>query len=167
MEFIHEFGINPYLLVAQIINFLIIAYLLKRFAYKPVLELLEKRKKTIELGMQQAEQSQKLLEQASEKETALLKNAQISAKKLLEEAKKQNDLLLKQTEESAKKRTEQMLSDAKEHIAFETKQAEKRLEKHITELAIAFLEKAVAELFSKKDQKEVLEKAMKKIKEKK
>lgn len=167
MEFLHEFGIEPALLVAQIINFLIIAYILKRFAYKPILSLLQDRKKTIELGLQQAEQAKKLLEQANEKETALLKNAQLAAQKMQEEAKKRSDIILKQTEENAKKRTELLLAQAKQQIEVETKEAEKRLERHTSELAVTFLQKAVSELFTEKEQKEVLQRAMKTMKGKK
>jgi F-type H+-transporting ATPase subunit b len=164
MEILHEFGVNPILLVAQIINFLIIAYVLKRFAYKPILKLLEDRKKTIEQGIKQAEEARILLEQANEKETALLKNAQSTAKKMQEEAKKQSEEIMRKTEENAKERTEQMLLEAKAKIEQETKDAEKRLEKHTTELAMAFLQKAVSELFTPADQKAVLEKAVKQMK---
>lgn len=165
MEVLHDFGFEPLLLVAQIINFLIIAYLLKRFAYKPILTLLQNRKNTIQQGLEQAEQARKLLEQANEKETALLKNAQLTAQKMQEDAKKQSDIILKLAEENTKKRTEQLLAQAKQQIEVETKKAEKRLEKHTSELAVTFLQKAVSELFTQKDQKEVLQRAMKVMKE--
>ncbi|MBP9719083.1 MAG: F0F1 ATP synthase subunit B [Candidatus Levybacteria bacterium] len=164
MDVLHDFGIEPVLLVAQIVNFLIIAYVLKRFAYKPVLNLLKERKKTIEMGLQQAEQARKLLEQANEKESALLKNAQMTAKKMQDDAKKQSDEILSQTKIDAKKMTEQMLTEAKQQIVQETKDAEKRLEAHVSTVAIAFLEKAVTNLFTEKDQKAVMEKAVKQLK---
>jgi len=164
MEVLQDFGFEPLLLAAQIINFLIIAYLLKRFAYKPILTLLQNRKNTIQQGLEQAEQARKLLEQANEKETALLKNAQLTARKMQEDAKKQSDIILKLAEENTKKRAEQLLAQAKQQIEVETKEAEKRLEKHTSELAITFLQKAVSELFTQKDQKEVLQRAMKVMK---
>lgn len=164
MEFLHEFGVEPVFLVAQIINFLIIAYILKRFAYKPILLLLQQRKKTVEQGLHQAEEAKKLLEQATEKETAILKNAQAHARKLQEEAKKQSDQIVKQIEESTKIRAEQMINEAKEQILREAKETEKRLEKRTSELAIAFLQKAVSELFTKEDQKAVMQKALQKMK---
>lgn len=161
MEILQEFGVDKYLLAAQIINFLIIAYVLKRYAYKPILKLLEDRKKTIEQGYKQAEEAKVLLEQANEKETALLKSAQATAKKMQEEAKKQSEEILKKAEEDTRKRTQALLLEAKEIIAKESKDAEKRLESHITELSMAFLEKAVSGLFTPADQKAVMEKAAK------
>jgi F-type H+-transporting ATPase subunit b len=164
MEILANFGVEPVLLVAQIFNFLIIAWVLKRFAYKPILKLLQERKVTIEQGLKNAEDARKLLEQANEKETAILKSAQAQAKKLQDEAKKQSDQVLKTAEENAKKRTEQLLKQASEQISKETKEAEKRLETHVSELAVAFLQKAVSGLFSEKEQKEVMQKAMKSLK---
>lgn len=164
MDILHEFGVEPVLLVAQIINFLIIAYILKRFAYKPVLQLLQERKETIAQGLQQAEEARKLLEQANEKETAILKNAQKQAQKLQEDAKKQSDRILRETEQEAKKRAENLLKEAKEQIAQQTKDAEKRLQAQVSELAVTFLQKAVSGLFTEKEQKEVMQKAMKTMK---
>ena len=57
MEIIKNFGVEPVLLVAQIINFLIILFILKKFLYKPVLDTLKKREDSIKEGLKQAEES--------------------------------------------------------------------------------------------------------------
>jgi F-type H+-transporting ATPase subunit b len=164
MEILTQFGVDKYLLAAQIINFLVIAYILKRFAYKPILKLLEDRKKTIAQGLSQADEARILLEQANEKESTLLKNAQAAARKMQDEAKKHAEEIMRKTEEDTKKRAEQMLLEAKEKIELEARTVEKRLEAHTTELAVAFLEKAVSSLFTPADQKAVLSRAVKELK---
>ena len=55
MEIIRNFGIQPVLLLAQIVNFLIILYLLQKFFYKPIVKLLEQRKKRIEESLKNAD----------------------------------------------------------------------------------------------------------------
>lgn len=164
MEILDQFGIDKYLLAAQIINFLIISYVLKRYAYKPILKLLQERKHTIEEGLRQADEAKKLLEQANEKQDVILRQAQVQAKKMQDEIKKQGEQMMKRAEEDAKKKASQMLTEAKEKIEEETKAAEKRLEAHTTQLAMAFLEKAVSGLFSPAQQKEVLQKATRQMK---
>ena len=72
MEIVDHFGLDPYLFGAQVINFLIIFYLLKRFLYKPVLEILRKREREIAEGLKQAEEGKILLEKAQEKEKEIL-----------------------------------------------------------------------------------------------
>ena len=62
MEIINNFGLDPLLLGAQIVNFLIIFFILKRFAYKPVLDILKKREDSIKEGLRQAEEGKKILD---------------------------------------------------------------------------------------------------------
>jgi F-type H+-transporting ATPase subunit b len=166
MEIVEHFGINWVLLSAQIVNFLIIFYILKRFAYKPILALLKNRELTIKKGLDDAEEARKLLEQATEKERDMLKKAQSETRKLLEEAKKERAEVLKNAEVHAKQQADAILKEAKEQIAFETQEAEKRLSSHVSQLAIQFLEKSLSELFTTEDQEKIMDRAIRKMKEK-
>ena len=74
MEIINNFGLDPLLLGAQIVNFLIIFFILKRFAYKPVLDILKKREDSIKEGLRQAEEGKKILDEALEEEKKMLKD---------------------------------------------------------------------------------------------
>ncbi len=164
MEILGEFGINPILLGAQIVNFLIILYLVKRFALKPIMQVLKQREETIKEGLKSAEEARIRLEQATEKERAILKKAQVEAKILLEDAQKKSQEVIAMAEERARKQTEKMLHDAKEQIALETREAEKRLSIHVSRLAIEFLQKATSELLTEEEQKIALERVLKQIK---
>lgn len=166
MEVLGKFGIDPVLLVAQIVNFLIILYVVRRFALKPILQMLKNREKTITDGLRQAEEARKLLEETSVKEREILKKAQQEAKQLLDEAKSQRDEVLHEAEMKTKAQTEKMLLEAKEQIALETREAEKRRAGHISELAVALIEKSSQELFTGKEQTLVVDKAAKTLKRK-
>lgn len=164
MEIIKNFGVNPILLTAQIVNFLIIFFILKKFLYKPVFELLKKRQKMIKDGIQQAEESRIKLEKVVIEERNILRSAQLQAKKLIEDARQESIELTLQMNESAKKQTEKILQDAKDQIARESLETEKRLAVNTSKLAVSFLEKALGEFFSAKEQKEVVSNALRKIK---
>lgn len=164
MEIIKNFGVNPILLAAQIINFLIIFFLLKKFLYKPVLELLKKRQAMIKEGINQAEESRIKLEKVVIEEKNILRNAQLQAKKLIEDARQESIELTLQMNENAKKQTEKILKDAKDQIARESLETEKKLAVNVSKLAVSFLQKALSEFFSVKEQKEVLSNALSKIK---
>lgn len=164
MEIIKNFGVNPILLAAQIVNFLIIFFILKKFLYKPVLELLRKRQTMIKEGIKQAEESRIKLEKVVIEQKNILKNAQLQAKQLMDDAKQESIELTLQMNESAKKQTEKILKDAKEQIVRESLVAEKRLAVNTSKLAILFLKKALGEFFSSKEQKEVVSNALRKIK---
>lgn len=164
MELLNNFGIEPILLVAQLVNFLIILYVLKRFAYKPLLTLLKNREETIKKGLKDAQDARAMLENAEQKERDILMKAQEQAKILLEETKKQNVEMMRKTEEETKKRTEEMMVEAKRQIQEESKSAEIRLKTYTSELALAFLTKATKELFTEREQKEAIQNAVKKMK---
>jgi len=164
MNLLKEFGINPLLLVAQIVNFGIILFALQRFVYKPVLEMLKKRKETIEQGLKQAEESKLLLEQAEEKQDKIIRHAQEQASKIIADTRTQAKELTLELEEKAKKQSEKILEDARNQIVQDTKEAEKRLVMKINEVSIALIEKSLKGVFSKKEEDEIITKALKNIK---
>jgi len=164
MEIIKNFGVNPILLGAQIVNFLIIFFILKRFLYKPILELLRKRQTSIKDGIQQAEEARIRLEKVIIEEKNILKQAQLQSKKMIEDTKKESLEISKQMSVNAKKQAEKLLKDASDQITKESAEAEKRLAVNVSRLAASFLEKALSEFFSAKEQKEVLSNALKKLK---
>ncbi|MFH1187069.1 MAG: F0F1 ATP synthase subunit B [Candidatus Levyibacteriota bacterium] len=163
MEIIKNFGVEPMLLAAQIVNFLIILFILKKFLYKPVLETLKKREKSIKEGLNQAEEGKIALEKALEEEKKILKKAQVQARKIIDDAKNQSGLLAKGIEENAKNQSKKILEDAKNQIGEDTKEAEKRLTAKINSISIEILQKALKEMFSEKDEKKLIEKAIKQI----
>lgn len=164
MEILENFGVNPILLAAQIVNFLIIFFVLKKFLYKPILDLLKKRQTIIKDGLKQAEDARIKLEKVVIEERNILVQAQLQSKKIIEDAKQESIEITKQMNENAKKQTEKILNDAKEQIARESAETEKRLALSTSKLAVKFLEKALEKFFSSKEQKEVISLALKKIK---
>lgn len=164
MEIVKEFGINPTLLVAQVINFLIILFLLKKFLYKPMLDTLKKRKDAIEQGIKNAEQVKLLLEKTAEKEKQVLKHAQDDARKLIEEAKKQKDEILQVADKKAKKHAEDILKEAQNQIIQSAKETEKRLTLHISEISLLFLQKSLSGILSQKQQDEIVKTVAQKMK---
>ena len=164
MDILQNFGVDWVLLAAQIVNFLIIFWLLKKFAYKPIFAMLEKRKKLIAEGVENAQKSEEILQKSLDEEKALLKKAQGNVVEILTDAQKQAQDIVAVAEEGAKKRVEKILEDAKKEIEDQTLLAEKQLSKHTAELAAKLLEKSLSNLVDSKTQKEIVKNATKKIK---
>jgi len=164
MEIVKNFGLNPVLLIAQIVNFLIILFILKKFLYKPVLDILKKRQTIIKEGLKQAEEARIKLEKVVAEEKDTLRQAQLQSRKIIEDAKEESIEITRRMNEETKKQTEKLLNDAREQIARESTGAEKRLALSTSKLAVTFLEKALKDFFSSKEQTEVLSQALKKIK---
>lgn len=164
MEILKDFGVNPILLGAQIINFLIIFYLLKRFLYKPVLSVLKKRENEIKKGIDDAEQAKKTLEDAEDKEKKILKTARLKADEMLKNAKIQSDELLKESGERSRKQADKLLTEAREAIKVESEKAEKELMKKVGKLTIDMFEKSMKNLIDRDQQVILLKKAEERLK---
>lgn len=164
MEFLKNLGFDPIMLVAQILNFLVIFYLLKRFLYKPVMDMIKKREDIVKTGLKQAEDAAIALENATAKEKKVLEKAQEEAKKMVEEAKTQSLQLAKDMEENAKIQTEKIVLDAKAQINLEALEMERRLASKVGILAEDILNKSLKGIFSSKEQKTIVERALKSLK---
>ena len=163
-DILNNFGINPVLLIAQIVNFLIIFWLLKRFAYKPIFKVLEKRRKLIAEGVENAQRSEETLQKALEEEKATLRKAQAQATEILADAQKQSLQTIAKAELDAKARVGKILEDGKKELNEQMLDAQKQLSRHTAELAVQLLEKSLMSLVDTKTQKEIVSKVASKLK---
>ncbi len=161
MELLKNFGFDPYLFVAQIVNFLIVFYILKRYVYKPLLQVLKDRQQTIQRGITQAHESRLLFEKAQKEEKTILKNAQSQSKRLIQDAQKQASEILKQAEAATKQQTDKLIQDARTQIAKEAEIAENRVMGYISKISVEILERALSGLVNERAQEEILTKAIK------
>ena len=164
MEILKNFGFDPVMLVAQIINFLIIFYLLKRFLYKPIFAMLKKRQDAIREGQKQAEEARLTLEKTLSEEKKILTKARDEAKSITEDARKQAIELAAAINENAKIQNEKLLAEAKTQIEQESKKVEKNLSEKISLIARDMLTKSLEGIISEKEQKQIVKKTIKNIK---
>lgn len=163
MEIIKNFGLDPFLFGAQVINFLIILYLLKRFLYKPVLEILRKREYEISEGLKKAEEGKLILEKALVREKEILQKARDEAKRTIEEAKNQAIIAKKQIEENARLESQRIIREAQAQINERSKEVEKKLVSQVSNLSVNYLKKALSSIFSEKEQEDVINRAVKEL----
>lgn len=166
MEILRNFGIDPYLTGFQILNFLVVLYILKRFLYPPLFKVLKKRQDLAKETIERNEEARVALEKAQKQEKEILKNANAAANQILKDAREQGAELIQQSEEAAKKQAERILQDAKAQIAQETKDAEAALSRHVSKLSIELLKKSLTNIFTEDEQKELIDRAVKELKSK-
>ena len=86
-EMADTLGWEPRLFISQVILFVVVAIVLSKFAYKPLLAMLEQRKRQIEEGIENAEKTRKELANAQIKAQEILTTAGLQANKVVEEAR--------------------------------------------------------------------------------
>ncbi len=87
-KFIHEFGINWKLLVAQLINFAVVVFVLAKFVYKPMVKMLDQRTKKIEDGISFADKAKKELDRVEVLKHEELKKAEAQGQQIVNSAEK-------------------------------------------------------------------------------
>jgi F-type H+-transporting ATPase subunit b len=117
----HNFGIDlPYLL-SQIVSFGVVAFLLYKFAFKPVLATMDERNARIADGLRYTEEMKVKLADAEKQHAETLKKASLDAQKLIEEARASAKALLDRETKAATEKTQEMLVKAEQAIELERK----------------------------------------------
>lgn len=160
-QIIKDFGIDPLLLAAQIVNFLILLYILKRFAYKPILGVLEKRKQTISESLKNAEEIELKLQKTEEEREKALDKAAKEAKIVLDEAAKSAEGIIQEARLKAQSDMEEMLEKGKESMQLERAQIQQELKEELAGLVALSLEKVINKSMSEKDQRKLIDDTVK------
>src|SRR5437763_6868781 len=113
------FGWNWKLFLSQVISFSIVAFLLQRFAYKPVLTVLEERRRKIEEGQLNAEKIKKELAAAEKRYQEIVAKANADAQKMIDETRESAAHLSERKQQEAIAAAEQIIAKAREASAIE------------------------------------------------
>ena len=145
-------GFDPKAFIIQLVTFLLVFFILKRYVFGIIVNMLEKRRLTIEEGVKltakMTEEKAKLDREVSERRSAARKDAD----EILSASQQQASEILKAAEDAASKRTDSVMEEARKKIAEETKRARRELEKDMVELVIQATEAVSGEkLDAKKD----------------
>lgn len=164
MELLNEFGFDWKLFVAQLVNFLVIAYLFKKFLYKPILSTLKKREQTIDQGLRDAEKATKALEKAESEKDTILEEAGKEAERILKEARNAATEARESILEDTRKEAEKIIQQAKEQIVLEREQFAKEARGLSLGLSQRILEESIKGMFDEKTQQQLIKKGITKIK---
>ncbi|MDD3486957.1 MAG: F0F1 ATP synthase subunit B [Candidatus Moranbacteria bacterium] len=155
-ELLTKLGVDWKLLIAQIINFLVLLFVLYKFAYGPIVAMLEKRQKKIEKGLADAEEAKKKLEESEKREKEILAKARTEAREILEAARIQSEKMKTDLAEDAKIHAEKIVESAKAEIEQEKQKTISDIKSEIGGLVVAAAEKVVGEKMNDKKDKEII-----------
>lgn len=155
-----KLGIDLKLLISQIINFLVLFFLLSKLLYKPILKLLEERKKKI---AQTLEDSQKLREE--------LVKIEEDRKKILAEVRKEGEITLKkqidlaeekrkEIIEAAQKEAQRIIGETRTQLEQEKENMTREVAKRTGKLVIDLTKRIISQIDSETQHK-ILDKMIK------
>ncbi len=157
------FGINPILLAGQIINFLVIGWVLYRFLLKPLQANMKARSDKIARGLQDAEKARLALDDAAKERERVLAEAYAQASRVLERARDEAERLRVAALERAGADAERMISEARGLMALERQEMERAMQGLSIRLSGKILESVVTDLFSEEEKTRIVAEGMKRI----
>jgi F-type H+-transporting ATPase subunit b len=162
-ETAETFGWNWKLFLSQIISFCIVAFLLRRFAYKPILAILEDRRRKIEEGQLNAEKIGKQLAESEKRYQEILSKADADAQKMIDEARESAAHLSERKQQEAITAAEQIITKAKEAAALEHERQMQALKRELGHLVIETTAKVTGKVLTADDQKRLQEEAARQV----
>lgn len=163
MDFLEDFGVKPVFLLAQVVNFLLLLFILKRFLYKPVLKVLEERKQKITDSLKNADEIEKKLEAVTLEREKRLKEASYEAGDIIRQASQTADGIIAQAHQKAAKDIEKMVSKSEEAMKLEREKLHQEIKTELSGLVTLALQKVTGQVISEKQQKELIEKSIRGI----
>jgi len=157
------FGWNWKLFLAQVISFCIVAFLLRRFAYKPILAVLEDRRRKIEEGQLNAEKIQKQLADAEKRYQEIVSKGNADAQKMIDEARQSAAHLSERKQQEAVVAAEQIVAKAKEAAAREHERQMQALKRELGRLVVDTTAKVTGKMLNADDQKRLQEEAARQV----
>jgi F-type H+-transporting ATPase subunit b len=158
-----KLGIEPQLLLAQIVNFLIILFVLGKLLYKPILGMIEKRKKVIAEGLELTEKMRVAQEKSKEKEEKILTEARRAARNIIEAGEKDGEEARKDIIAAAHKDAEDIIEKGKTEAATLREKMLVDVRHAALELATSMTQRLVSSVLSPADQHKLISKQLKQL----
>lgn len=139
-----KFGVDWPTLIAQMVNFIIVAVVLYKFAVKPVAATLDERQQKISEGLQYAEEMKTQLAEAERERNEKVKEAAQQAQQILAEAREQSKELIEQKTQEAAAQAEAMIRKATEATELERQKMLSDVRQEVARLVVATSGKVLA-----------------------
>lgn len=157
MEIFDTFGVSWGKLIAQIILFLVVYWILSKYAFGPLLKVLDERRRRIEEGQHNAEKIKKQLAEAELRYQEILRKANEDATRLLEESRASSEAHTQKQIQQAIKDAEGIIAKAQESITQERSKMVSEVKKEMVDLVVHTTAKVVGKVISPEDQKRLSE----------
>ena len=132
----NTFGVDWHLLVAQAINFAIVAFLIWKFAFKGILDTVKEREEQISDSLKNAEKIKLQLEETDRKHEETLKDASVEAQKTVSQAREQAKVHLENQREEAEKQAEEIVRKAREAMELEKQRVLEEAREEVASLVV-------------------------------
>ena len=160
---VEKFGVDTPLLIAQAINFVIVAFVIWQFALKKILLTIDEREKKIADSLKNAEKIKLELEATEKQQNETLQEASLVAKKTVASAQEQAKSYIEAQKEEARKQAEEIVEKARSAMELERQRVLNDAREEIASLVILTTSKVLQRELGDEEKSRFSESAAKEI----
>ena len=160
-KLIEEFSVG--LFFWQTVLFIALIFLLRKFAWKPILNAVIEREEKIEGALKAAEEAENKMKELSANNEKILADARVERENILKDGRSIKEKMIADAKSQASTEADKIITSAKEQINIEKMKAMTEIKNQVADISIEMAEKILrTELKDAKNQKKLIEEALKK-----
>lgn len=144
-------------IIWTVITFLILLALLAKFAWRPLLQILEERERTIRDSLEGAERARVEAHESLRQNQELVAGARRETAAIIEQGKREAESLRGEILAQARREAQDLVEQGKRQVQFEQKQAMEQLRRQVADLAIQAAERLIARSLDEDKQRELVD----------
>jgi len=142
------------LLFWMLVSFTIFIFILKKFAWKPILKTIKDRDESIEHALKSAEEARAEIEEIKKESERIKRDVLIEREDIIDKAVHEKDRIIEEAKHQAKKEADKIFLETKQDIEHEKKQAIIELKNHVASISIQIAEKVLRKQMADKNEQE-------------
>ena len=154
---------DPGLFIWTIVTFLVLLTILAKYAWKPLLEALEKRQDTIRKALDEAQQARQELERLNVESAEIIRKARIDADAIISQSRSDGERLREELRQKAKADADTIVRNAERQIQLETGRALQQIRHEAVDLSVAIASKLIGRNLTKEDNARLIEETLNQV----
>lgn len=160
---ISALGLDLKSFIFQLITFLIVLLILRKYVFPKLVATLEERRKVLEESLVQAKQTEETLRNTEAKTAEILQQARVEADSALADAHKRAKEIINDAEKSGEHSATRIIKDAEEHLGQERDKLKHELKEELADLVVQTTEKVLRKKVDSKEDAELISSSIKEL----
>lgn len=162
-ELLNTFGVEWPKFLAQLILFIVVYFVLKKFAFAPIIAMLEERRRRIEESQLNAQRIKQQLAEAEQRHAEILARANAEAQRMIDQARESASHVADRKMQEAIASAEQIIAKAREASALEYERSMDQLKRELGHLVVETTAKVTGKVLTADDQKRLQDEAARQL----
>jgi len=152
--------LDPGLFIWTIATFLVLLALLRKFAWGPLLKMLDERQAAIRRSLEDAQRARQELERVQQQSQQLLASARAEADAVVSQSRADAERLRQELKENARAEAAAIVKNAERQIELQTHQALRQIRQEAVDLSVAIASKLLGRNLSKEDNDRLIQQTL-------